>query len=581
MININYVLNIIYFLFIINNIMAGGLMQLVSAGQQNIILNGNPTKTFFKSSFAQYTNFGLQKFRVDYEGSRTLRLTEESTFNFKIPRYADLLMDTYLSVALPNIWSCIYPPQDTNLSGQTNVGEWAPYEFKWIENIGAKMISKITITCGNYTLQEYSGDYLLAAIQRDFADAKKDLFNKMIGNTADLNNPGSSGSRVNSYPNAYFTEALAGAEPSIRGRILYIPLTNWFGLKSQMAFPLVALQYNELYINVTLRPINQLFQIRDIFDNINNYPYVAPNFNLFYMQMYRFLQPPPDVCIGIDSYSDLRSVWNADVHLNCTYCFLSNEEERIFALNEQKYLIKQVHENKIYNVTGPNKVQLDSIGMVSSYLFYFQRSDVNLRNEWSNYSNWPYNYLPKDLVQAPTDGYYPIVRNGSSQTVYIGPGVNINGKLTGWMITGTYSPENEKDILVSLGILLDGSYRENIQPAGIFNYIEKYTRTAGNGPDGLYCYNFCLNTSPYDLQPSGAINMSRFTQIEFEFNTIIPPLDPLAQSLTICNPETGNIIGINKPTWRIYDYNFDMYLFEERINEIVFIGGNCGLAYAT
>ena len=29
-------------------------------------------------------------------------------------------------------------------------------EFKWIQNLGAKMISKISITCGNFTLQEYS-----------------------------------------------------------------------------------------------------------------------------------------------------------------------------------------------------------------------------------------------------------------------------------------------------------------------------------------------------------------------------------------------------------------------------------------
>ena len=134
---------------------------------------------------------------------------------------------------------------------------------------------------------------------------------------------------------------------------------------------------------------------------------------------------------------------------------------------------------------------------------------------------------------------------------------------------------------MSLGILLDGSYRENVQPAGIYNFIEKYTRTQSNAVDGLYCYNFCLNTSPFELQPSGAINMSRFSQIELEFTTITPPLDPLAQSLTICDPETGTVIGINKPTWRIYDYNFNMYLFEERINFVNFVGGNCGLAYAT
>jgi hypothetical protein len=144
-----------------------------------------------------------------------------------------------------------------------------------------------------------------------------------------------------------------------------------------------------------------------------------------------------------------------------------------------------------------------------------------------------------------------------------------------------YNPQNDKSILIAMGILLDGSYRENIQPAGVFDYIEKYTRTSGNAPTGLYCYNFSLNSNNDDLQPSGAINMSRFNQIELEFTTIIPPLDPFAQSLTICDPETGSIIGINKSSWRIYDYNFDLHLFEERINVVNFIGGNVGLMYAT
>ena len=74
--------------------------------------------------------------------------------------------------------------------------------------------------------------------------------------------------------------------------------------------------------------------------------------------------------------------------------------------------------------------------------------------------------------------------------------------------------------------------------------------------------------------------MSRFNTIEFEFNTIVPPLDPLAQSMNICDPATGAVIGVNKPTWRIYDYNFDLYLFEERINVVYFQGGNVGMMYA-
>jgi hypothetical protein len=564
--------------------MSGGLIQLVSASNQDIVLTGNPSKTFFKSTYHKYTNFSLQKFRLDFEGSRTLRLSEESTFTFKVKRYGDLLMDCYLSVELPNIWSPIFPPQTDDTSTANNTGAWIPYEFRWIENIGAQMISKITITCGNQTLQEFSGAYLLAMVQRDFSAEKKALFDKMTGNVTELNDPANSGTRVNAYPNAYYTSDPAGAEPSIRGRTLYIPLNAWFTLKSQMAFPLVALQYNELQIHVTMRPIQELFQIRDVMDSENNYPYIAPNFNQYYMQFYRFLQTPPDVSLGVNSYTDTRTLWNADVNLNCTYCFLSNAESRIFALNEQKYLFKQVRENVFYNVTGPNKVQLDSMGMISNYTFFLQRSDANLRNEWSNYTNWPYNYLPYDLTPASRSGTYEIIRtnpDGTTTTVYIGPGVNANGKLTGWMLTGNYNLENEKNILISMALLLDGSYRENAQPVGIYNYIEKYTRTAGNAPDGLYVYNFCMNTSPYDLQPSGAINMSRFTTIEFEINTIVPSLDPYAQSLTICDPETGNIIGINKPTWRIYDYNFNMVVFEERINMVTFVGGNCGLMYAT
>lgn len=567
--------------------MPGGLLNLVSPGQQNIKLNGNPSKTFFKAAYHKYTNFGLQKFRLDYEGSKTLRMSEESTFTFKVKRYADLLMDCYLSVALPNIWSPILPPQQvteqTTSQGLGNIEQWAPYEFKWIENIGAKMISKISITCGNYTLQEYSGDYLLASVQRDFSGVKKELFDRMTGQVPELVDPANANSRVNSYPNAYYTENFAGPEPSIRGRILYIPLNAWFGLKSQMAFPLTSLQYNELHINVTIRPVNQLFVIRDVFDATNNYPYVSPNFNLWYMQFYRFLQPPPDINIDINSYTDQRTGWNTDIHLNCTYAFLSNEEERLFALQEQEYLIKQVHERVFTNVTGPNKVELDSIGMISNWLFYFQRSDANLRNEWSNYTNWPYNYMPLNVVRAPTSGSYVIYRtvNGVLTPVLIGPGVNPDGTLTGLVINQPYNPQNDKNILVAMGILLDGSYRENIQQSGVYDLIEKYTRTSGNAPEGLYCYNFSINSANSDMQPSGAINMSRFSQIELEFTTIIPPLDPLAQSLSICDPETGNIIGVNKPTWRIYDYNFDLHLFEERINVVSFVGGNVGLLYAT
>ena len=560
--------------------MAGGLMQLVAVGQQNQILNGNPQKSFWKSTYKKYTNFGLQNFRLDYTGTPSLGLTTESTFNFTVKRYADLLMDCYISINLPSIWSPIMPPQEyTNPDGTTGYTDWTPYEFQWIENLGAQIISKITINCGNQKLQEYSGQYLLASTQRDFSAQKLALFNEMIGQTAELNDPANYGARVNAYPNAYYTTSPAGAQPSITGRTLYIPLGAWFNLVTTQAFPLVALQYNELQISVSFRPVNEWFTIRDVMDYANNYPVIAPNFNQFYMQFYRFLQTPPDEVLGSTSYLDTRTNWNADINLNCTYCFLSNDEADIFAKNEQKYLMKQIYEKPYYNITGQNKLNLDSLGMVISWMFYFQRSDANLRNQWSNYTNWPYNYMPQDVTPASTAG--DIVNPDPAGPPLLGPGLNPDGTLSGLYTTGVYNPQNVQYILVALGILLDGQYRENMLPAGVYNFIEKYVRTSGNAPQGLYCYNFCLDTNQKVVQPSGAMNMSRFTNIQFEFTTISPPVDPYAQVLTICDPTTGDIVGINKPTWRIYDYNYNMYLIEERVNMVTFIGGNAGLMYAT
>ena len=526
--------------------MPGGLMNLASYGQQNVILNGNPSKTFFKSTYAQHTNFGLQKFRVDYAGLRTLRLSEESTFIFKIPRYADLLMDTYISFNLPHIWSPIYSATDET--------DAVPYEFKWIDNLGAKMISKVSITCGNQTLQEYSGDYFLASVQRDYSSEKLDLFNKMIGHVPDLNNPAQGDGRQSGiYPSAQYTTSISGAEPSIRGRTLYIPLNSWFSMKSQMAFPLTSLQYNELNIHITFRPIRELFTVLDVQDISGGFPRVASNFNKTYMQFYRFLQSPPSDAIDATDtvWVDKRMLWDTDIHLNCTYCFLSREEAKLFALQEQKYLFKQIVETKLYNVTGSSKTDIKSLGMVSNYMFYFQRSDIKERNEWSNYTNWPYKTIPQEV------------------------GIS-NFEFT----SGDQQIQNIKTILVSMGLLLDGAYRENVQPVGVYNYIEKYLRTSGNAPDGLYCYNFCLNSNGHEMQPSGAINMSRYNQVELEFQTIAPPLDTTVQTTAFCD-STGSIVGINKPVWRTYTYNYDCIIFEERINMITFVGGNCGLMYAT
>lgn len=568
--------------------MAGGLLNIISVGTNNAFLTGNPTKTFFKVVYSKYTNFGLQKFRVDYDGQRDLRLNEPSTFTFKLPRNADLLMDTYLAVSLPDIWSPIMNPTPMNNN------KWAGYDFRWIKDLGIQMISEITITCGAFLIQRYSGQYLRAMVERDFPAEKKSLFYKMTGNEKELNDPANSYSRANTYPSAFFTGSIDGlnpnpngSEPSIRGRQLFIPINTWFTLDSRCAFPLIALQYNELHINVTLRPIRELFQVRDVFDSANNFPYVQPDFNLPQFNMYYFLQTPPSYNIYdpdgiVDPYENKTNVWNADIHLMTTYCFLSNEEARKFAAEDQVYLIKDVFEYNFQNITGSQKVKLTSNGMISNWMFYLQRNDVNMRNEWSNYTNWPYDTLPSNIIPAPYDTafeYGPLVNPSNNITNPDGQIAEV-GESTGYFYTGVFQSDNRKSILETMGIVFDGGYRENTLTGGVYEYIEKYIRTNGGNSDGLYCYNFCLNTSPFEQQPSGAINLSKFRTIELEISTFVPPIDTTASNITTIYDENGVPIGINKLNWKLFEYSFNLTVFEERYNILSFIGGNCGMLYA-
>ena len=303
--------------------MSGGTLNLKSEGVMSALITGNPTKTYFKAVYAKHTNFGLKKFRIDYNGLRTLRTTTESHFTFKIPRYVDLLLDTYLVATLPDIYSPILPPQPLN-SVNPSATNWAPYEFKWIDYLGAAMISEILITCGSQTIQRYPSDYIIAMVERDFSAEHKALFYSMIGHIPELNDPANAFGRVNTYPSTYYTSNSAGAEPSIRGRTLYVPLNTLFSKDSRCAFPLVALQYNELHIRVTLRPLQQLFRIRDVLDTTLQYPYEQPDMTQEWYRMYRFLQTPPS--IELTDYGNTVDDWNADVHLLATYCFLSKDE---------------------------------------------------------------------------------------------------------------------------------------------------------------------------------------------------------------------------------------------------------------
>ena len=202
-------------------------------------------------------------------------------------------------------------------------------------------------------------------------------------------------------------------EPSIKGRQLYIPLESWFCQKNgKLALPLVALQYQEVEISIRFRPIKELYTILDVSQKPlkeGKGDRIAPRSDEIH-NLYWFMQPPQDpsgivssdkTSTQIENYSGYykKNIWNADIHLLGTYVFLSEEERRVFAASEHKYLVKEIYEHDNLNIGGSRRVDIPSRDMVSSYAFRFRRSDVYLRNQWTNYTNWEFENISPNVLE--------------------------------------------------------------------------------------------------------------------------------------------------------------------------------------
>ena len=79
--------------------MAGGLMQLVAYGAQDVFLTGTPEITFWKVSYRRHTNFAMESIEQTFSGQADFGRRVTCT----ISRNGDLAYRTYLQVTLPEI----------------------------------------------------------------------------------------------------------------------------------------------------------------------------------------------------------------------------------------------------------------------------------------------------------------------------------------------------------------------------------------------------------------------------------------------------------------------------------------------
>ena len=263
-----------------------------------------------------------------------------------------------------------------------------------------------------------------------------------------------------------------------------------------------------------------------------------------------------------------------NIHLICTQTFLDERIRQQLANFEQTYLIKEVRELTIYDIVENAKIDTESHCLATSWMWYMQRSDIGDRNEWTNFTNLKYeppnkygNVYAFDLItSSPTP---QTVSDLTNTPIYITP---------------EYEMDHERRILNTVAILCDGAYRENTFDYGVFDFIEKYARTGGGAAadiEGLYCYNFTLNSDPTVIQPHGLFNSNFFKTTEMEITTIKPEFNPDNDVKVVCDPTTGEILSVTKSNKQLYKYSFNFVLQEESYNILTFKNGMVSLKYAS
>lgn len=506
--------------------MPGGLIQLVGVGAQNELVNGNPSMTHFRAVYRRHTNFAMESIRMSFTSSNLeLSTTQTKTLSCRVDRFAQLLHDTYLVITLPDIWSPLkyiptpvpsdgrplLPPGYPTTDGANSIG----YEFQWIDNIGYNMIDHVDLVMNGQTIQRLRGEWLKLYSYMTHDRNKRAIVDQMVGNVPALTDPGNAYDRVNQYPHAVAGESIPATgplttvpEPSIRSRQLVVPLHFWFCENPGQVLPLVALQNSEVYINVTFRPLNDLYTVIDVNrDHVDTYGTRIKPTGDDTTKIGLFLSPPN--LDGTPSNPGL-STFFPDPYIEGNFIYLTEAELNQIARADTTTLVKTVrYVNKEGQFGANSDIDIPLFNLVTRIVFASQRSDRIDTNDWDNYTNWE----NKDV--APWD---------DMTTAY-----QTNLYTSGQQQVSSVFP---RDTFSDAVLLLDGKERFQTKPTSYFSLLQMYRHVTGITPEipGVYMYSFALDHDQY--QPSGALNGSAFNKATLRLNMQQPLPEAMAASNT-------------------------------------------------
>jgi len=392
--------------------MPGGLIQLTVTGKQNKVLTGQPEMTYFKYAYKQHTNFACESIAQTFDG----KVDFGNKISSKITRNGDLVTNMTLEITLPDVRSMT---DSVNSDGSTTI-------VNWVNAIGHRIIENISIEIGGQFIDRHTGEWLELNSELTMKEGQKQAYYKMV-----------------KKEEFYY---IRDVDQQV---VVYIPFQFWFCRETGLALPLVALQYHDVKVNISLRKLNECINYHDRKVD-GTYRATLPEY-----------VPRPD--LGRISITNAR--------LLCDYVYLDVCERKWYAQHSHKYLIEQIQYNGSEGVitSSDYKQFLDFNHACKELIWYLERTDKTHPNDWLNFSRID-----------NTDKY-------------------------SWG-----SPSNA-DIMKSMKLYLNGIERVEERSADYFRLVNSFSYHTRNPNNYIYSYSFALH--PEKINPSGALNFSQIDEV--------------------------------------------------------------------
>ena len=311
--------------------MAGGLMQLVAYGAQDVYLTGNPQITFFKVVYRRHTNFAIESIEQTFNGTPDFGKKVHCT----ISRNGDLVSNMTLKL-------------DIELTDAPAT----PFAYyAWSAFLGHRILNYVDIEIGGTRIDRQYGEWMHLWNQLTLPAAKEDGYNRMIGHKLGIVGKQTSG-----------TGAIIPLDAADIGDAqtfsLNIPLQFWFCRNPGLALPLIALQYHEVRVTVDFRAAVECFTGYSGADDFSEGTPLKPT----------------DVSI-------------TDANLFVDYIYLDTDERRRFAQLTHEYLIEQVQYTGAETITtDTNKIKLNFNHPIKELVWVVQKQKNITHGEYFNYT---------------------------------------------------------------------------------------------------------------------------------------------------------------------------------------------------